>query len=137
LYFIGFVCNFINFLCEFPVKTTEHTVASYDSTDFTWKFLTVNYKMFALSDAFLINLEIQDWFFPYFLKKKMLTIVYLCQQIHFMSLCFTIYIALKMYIFLFFTKFNAISVYLFTMCNIRCTLSAIKMREIKKNCYKC
>jgi hypothetical protein len=23
------------FFCEFPVKTTEHTVASYESSDFT------------------------------------------------------------------------------------------------------
>jgi hypothetical protein len=34
--FIGFVSDFIDFLCEFSVKTTEHTVAScYESSDFT------------------------------------------------------------------------------------------------------
>jgi hypothetical protein len=41
--FIGFVCGFIDFLCEFTVKTTEHTVVSYESSDFTLKFLTVQY----------------------------------------------------------------------------------------------
>jgi hypothetical protein len=39
--FIGFVRDFIDFLCELTVKTTDHTVASYDSSDFTWKILTV------------------------------------------------------------------------------------------------
>jgi hypothetical protein len=34
-HFIGFVRDFIDFLCEFTVKTTEHTVASYGSSDFT------------------------------------------------------------------------------------------------------
>jgi hypothetical protein len=29
------------FFCEFTVKTTEHIVASYESSDFTRKFLTV------------------------------------------------------------------------------------------------
>jgi hypothetical protein len=33
--FIGFVCDFIDFVCKFTVKTTEHTVASYESSDFT------------------------------------------------------------------------------------------------------
>jgi hypothetical protein len=39
--FIGLLSDFIDFLCAFTVKTTEHTVASYESSDFTWKFLTV------------------------------------------------------------------------------------------------
>jgi hypothetical protein len=39
--FMGFVCDFIDFFCEFTVKKTEHTVASYESSDITWKFLTV------------------------------------------------------------------------------------------------
>jgi hypothetical protein len=30
-----------DFLCKFIVKTTEHTVASYESSDCRWKFLTV------------------------------------------------------------------------------------------------
>jgi hypothetical protein len=36
-YFIGFVCDFIDFVGEFTVKTTttEHTVASYGNSDFT------------------------------------------------------------------------------------------------------
>jgi hypothetical protein len=35
-YFYWFcVCDFIDFVCEFTVKTTEHTVASYESSDFT------------------------------------------------------------------------------------------------------
>jgi hypothetical protein len=36
-----FVCDFIEFLCEITVKTTKHTVASYESSDFTRKFLIV------------------------------------------------------------------------------------------------
>jgi hypothetical protein len=28
-------CDFIDFPCEFTVKTTEYTVASYESSDFT------------------------------------------------------------------------------------------------------
>jgi hypothetical protein len=32
--FIGFVCDFIDFLWKFSVKTAEHTVASYESSDF-------------------------------------------------------------------------------------------------------
>jgi uncharacterized membrane protein YccF (DUF307 family) len=32
--FIYFVCDFIDFLCEFTT-TTEHTFASYESSDFT------------------------------------------------------------------------------------------------------
>jgi hypothetical protein len=43
-YFIGFVCDFIDFVCEFTVKTTKHIVASYESSDFTWIFLTMNCK---------------------------------------------------------------------------------------------
>jgi hypothetical protein len=35
---IGFVCDFIAFLCKFTIKTTEHTVASYESSNFAWKF---------------------------------------------------------------------------------------------------
>jgi hypothetical protein len=31
----GFVCDFIDSSCEFTVKTKEHTVASYESSDFT------------------------------------------------------------------------------------------------------
>jgi hypothetical protein len=27
-------CHFIGFVCELTVKTTEHTVASYESSDF-------------------------------------------------------------------------------------------------------
>jgi hypothetical protein len=34
-HFIGFVCDFIDFVCELTVKATEHTVASYESSDFT------------------------------------------------------------------------------------------------------
>jgi cell shape-determining protein MreD len=30
-----FLCDFIDFVCEFIVKTTEQTVASYKSSDFT------------------------------------------------------------------------------------------------------
>jgi hypothetical protein len=30
-----FFCEFIDFVCELTVKTTEHTVASYASSDFT------------------------------------------------------------------------------------------------------
>jgi hypothetical protein len=33
--FIGLVCDFIDFVCEFTIKTTEHTAASYESSDFT------------------------------------------------------------------------------------------------------
>jgi hypothetical protein len=33
--FIGFVCDSIDFLCKFTVKTTKHPVASYESSDFT------------------------------------------------------------------------------------------------------
>jgi hypothetical protein len=33
--------HFIGFACEFTVKTTEHTVASYESSDFKRKILTV------------------------------------------------------------------------------------------------
>jgi hypothetical protein len=35
------VCDFIDFVCEFT-ETTKHTVASYESSDFTWEFLTVH-----------------------------------------------------------------------------------------------
>jgi hypothetical protein len=35
LSFIGFLCDFIDLVCKFTVKTTEHTVASYESSDFT------------------------------------------------------------------------------------------------------
>jgi hypothetical protein len=33
--YFGFACDFIDFLYEFTVKTTEHTGASYESSDFT------------------------------------------------------------------------------------------------------
>jgi hypothetical protein len=33
-------CHFIDFVSELTVKTTEHTVARYESSDFTCKFLT-------------------------------------------------------------------------------------------------
>jgi hypothetical protein len=33
--------SFYWFICELTVKTTEHTVASYESSDFTWNILTV------------------------------------------------------------------------------------------------
>jgi hypothetical protein len=32
-------CDFNDFVCQLTVKTTEHTVASYENSDFTWKFL--------------------------------------------------------------------------------------------------
>jgi hypothetical protein len=41
LHFYGFVCDFIDFFGGFDVKIIEHTVASYESTDFTKKKLTV------------------------------------------------------------------------------------------------
>jgi hypothetical protein len=31
---IGFVFDLIDFACELTVETTEHTVASYESSDF-------------------------------------------------------------------------------------------------------
>jgi hypothetical protein len=34
-FFISFVFDFIDFVCEFIVKTTAHTVVSYESSDFT------------------------------------------------------------------------------------------------------
>jgi hypothetical protein len=40
-HFIGFVCDFLDFVCKFTVKTTEHTVVSYESSDFSIKILTV------------------------------------------------------------------------------------------------
>jgi hypothetical protein len=43
-HFIGFVCDFIDFVGELTIKTTEHTVASYESSDFTYKILTVHVK---------------------------------------------------------------------------------------------
>jgi hypothetical protein len=33
--------SFIGSVCEFTVKLIEHTVASYEISDFTWKILTV------------------------------------------------------------------------------------------------
>jgi hypothetical protein len=53
--------------CEFTVKTTEHTVASYESSDFTWKFLTVkNWKHLIVGQvlwsnySYLINEEFRS-----------------------------------------------------------------------------
>jgi hypothetical protein len=40
--FIGFVSDFIDFLCKFTVKIKEHTVASFESRDLKGKILTVN-----------------------------------------------------------------------------------------------
>jgi hypothetical protein len=31
-----------DFICEFTVQTTEHTIASYESSDFTWNILTAS-----------------------------------------------------------------------------------------------
>jgi hypothetical protein len=38
-----------------PVKTAEHTVDSYDVSDFTWKFLT-GHAIFEKNDTLLSNL---------------------------------------------------------------------------------
>jgi hypothetical protein len=35
VFFCKYFCHFIDFVCELTVKTKEHTVASYESSDFT------------------------------------------------------------------------------------------------------
>jgi hypothetical protein len=61
LYFYRF-CMWFYFLCKFTLKITEHTVASYESSDFTWKFLTVWSQKLPVVLLGIFSISLVIWF---------------------------------------------------------------------------